>query len=95
MLMTSLSVRGNLRHNNGYSILKRYWDPRTAEQVRNMKSLRSGSGVVFDIKSDHYDGFLENFERLKETSDRIDFDVRKCTEMPELDEDGFGGNWRD
>lgn len=61
-----------------------------------MKTLRSGSGVVFDLRSDHFEGFVENFERLRETQERIDFDVRKCTEMPELEEDGgFGGNWRD
>ncbi len=60
-----------------------------------MRALRSGSGVVFDIRAENFEAFLENFERLRETMDRIDFDIRKCTEMPELEEDGFGGNWRD
>ena len=93
--MTSLMQRGRLGHGNAYAILKKYWDPRTGDQVKNMRALRSGSGVVFDIRAENFEAFLENFERLKETMDRIDFDIKKCTEMPELEEDGFGGNWRD
>lgn len=94
--MTSLMQRGRLGHGNAYAILKKYWDPRTADHVKNMRALRSGNGVVFDIRAENFEGFLENFERLRETMDRIDFDIHKCTEMPELEEDGGfgGGNWR-
>ena len=40
-----------------------------------MKAFRSGQGVVFDIKSESLEAFLENFLRLRETGDRIDFEV--------------------
>jgi len=60
-----------------------------------MKSLRDGSGVVFDIRSDNVEGFMDNFARLRETGDRIDFDITKCSELPDLEEDGgYGQNWR-
>ena len=34
---------------------------------------------------------------MQETQSRIDFDVQKCSELPDLDEDGSGQtqNWRD
>ena len=63
---------------NCYSILKKYWDPRVSDQVRNTKAFKNGLGVVFDIRASALDAFLENFQRLKETGDRIDFEVEKC-----------------
>lgn len=95
--MESMS-RGRLGPSNAYSILRKYWEPRVCDSVRNMKAFRDGSGVVFDIKSDHFDGFMANFDRLRETGDRIDFEVRKCTDLPDIDDDagyGVSQNWRD
>lgn len=60
-----------------------------------MKALRDGSGVVFDIRAEHLDGFLENYERLVETGERIDFVVSKCQELPDMEDDYSGANWRD
>ena len=90
--------RGRFGPHNCYSVLKKYWDPRVCENIRNMKSFKDGSGVVFDIKSENFESFMDNYARLKETGDRIDFDLEKCAELPDLeDEFGFGGsqNWRD
>jgi len=45
--------------------------------------------------SSFYESFIENFERLKETQQYIDFEASKCMILPELEEDvftGFGGN---
>ena len=87
--------KGRLGPSNCFSILKKFWDPRTTEQVRNMKAFKNGLGVVFDIRSNALDAFLENFHRLRETGDRIDFEVEKCQALPELEEEGSsGGNWR-
>lgn len=91
--------RGNLEFRNAHGILRKYWEPRVIENVRNMKGFKDGSGVVFDLRSDNYDAFMENYERLKETEARVDFELAKCTDLPELEEDGgyggYGGNWRD
>ena len=90
--------RGRFGPNNAYNVLKKYWDPRVGDNVRNMKAIRDGSGVVFDIRSENFEAFMDNFARLKETGERIDFDVMKCADLPELvDEFGYGGNqnWRE
>ena len=90
--------RGRLGPSNAYSILRKYWDPRVCDSVKNMKAFSDGTGVVFDIKGDFYESFMDNFARLKETGDRIDFEVQKCTSLPDIDDDagyGAGGNWRD
>ena len=97
MTTVRLSVsRGILSTHNAYNILKKYWDPRVCDGVRNMKNFKDGSGVVFDIRSENFDGFIESFERLKETGDRIDFELQKCSDLPDLEEEGGYGaaNWR-
>ena len=62
-----------------------------------MKNFKDGSGVVFDLRAENFDAFMDNYERLRETSDKVDFDVAKCIELPDLEEEGYGGNtnWRD
>jgi hypothetical protein len=91
-----ICVRGRFGPNNAYNVLKKYWDPRVGENVKNMKAMRDGSGVVFDIRSDNFEAFMDNFARLKETGERIDFEVLKCTDLPELiDEFGYTQNWRE
>jgi hypothetical protein len=89
--------RGYLSTQNAYQILRKYWDPRIGDNVRNMKSFMDGTGVVFDIKDHHFDSFMMNFEHVKETQERVDFDITKCADLPDLDEEGYGGggNWRD
>ena len=52
MILRSTMSRGRLANGSANSILRKYWDPKTAEQVRNMKALRNGSGVVFDLRAD-------------------------------------------
>jgi hypothetical protein len=85
--------RGRFGPHNCYSILKKYWDPRCCDNIRNMKAFKDGTGVVFDIKSENFDAFMDNYARLKETGDRIDFDVEKAAELPDLeDEFGYGGS---
>jgi len=51
------TTRGRLPQNSVYSILRKYWDPRLCDSVKNMKALKDGSGVVFDIKAEYLDGF--------------------------------------
>ena len=59
--------RGYMNVQSAYAILKKYWDPRVADNVRNMKLMKDGFGAVFDIKAEKWEGFYDNFERLLET----------------------------
>lgn len=96
--MRTLNQRMRFGPSSCYSVIKKFWEPRISDNIRNVKAFRDGSGVVFDLKSDYFEGFMDNFARLKETSsDKVDFDVMKCAELPDLDDDGQGGvqNWRD
>lgn len=91
-------ARGRFGPNNAFNVLRKYWDPRVGENVRNMKSMKDGCGVVFDVRSENFEAFIDTFARLKETGERIDFDLMKCADLPDLeDEFGYGGsqNWRD
>jgi len=89
ILMRSIVVRGRIYEKNAYTILRKYWEPRLVEGIRNMKPLKDCSGVVFDIKSENFEKFIENFNHLKttEAESKIDFSVQKCTELPDLDDE--------
>lgn len=90
--------RGILEFRNAHGILRKYWEPRVTENVRNMKAFKDGTGVVFDIRSDNFEAFMDNFERLKEVEARVDFDIQKCNELPDLEEEaGYtqNQNWRE
>jgi len=52
-----------------------------------MYAIVDGSGVVFDIRSENFEAFMDNYERLRETESRVDFDICKCTDLPDLEED--------
>jgi hypothetical protein len=87
-----------MNSHNAYNVLRKYWDPRVSDNTRNMKGFRDGSGVVFDIRSEAFEAFMDNYDRLKETDKHIDFELQKCTELPDLEDEGGyggGGNWRD
>lgn len=99
---TSLKMtvqRGHLDTRTAYGALRKYWDPRVGDNVRTMKCFRDGAGVAFDVRSDQLEAFMANFERLKETEARVDFDIAKCTDLPDLEDDPAYGNanqnWRD
>ena len=75
-----VASRGNLYQRDAQAILRKFWDPRTADNAKNMKESKDGTTVVFDLWSDKFDGFMHNFERLKATqSQKVDFTVKKCT----------------
>jgi len=77
------------------SFLQR-WPPRIADSVRNMRQIRNGTGVCFDIYSDHYDRFMDNYDHLADRESNLEFLVEKCTELPDCIEEGeFSANWRD
>jgi len=64
-----------------------------------MRGTRSQVGAVFDLYEDQYARFMDGWAHLQEAeAGRLDFDVGKCTELPELAEDdpmsSSGSGWR-
>lgn len=63
-----------------------------------MRQRKDGMGVVFDLWDDTFSRFLEIYEHLAKSDSTIDFEVVKCTGLPELhEESGFesgGSAWR-
>lgn len=40
ILMRSIQARGKIYERNAYTILRKYWEPRLVEGIRNMKPLK-------------------------------------------------------
>jgi hypothetical protein len=79
-------------------ILRKYWPNQMVEQIRNMRTLKDGTGVVFDVYEDKCERFMDVFLHLKDSDSRVDFIVQKCSSLPDLFEEGgdegYGSNWR-
>lgn len=70
--------------------MKRYWPSQMTDNIRNMRTMKSQSGVVFDVFEDQFERFMDVFIHLKDTDSRVDFIVQRCSELPDLlDENGF------
>lgn len=55
-----------------------------------MKEMRNSQGVVFDLKKELVEGFIENFKLLQEReSGRVDFKVKVCTRLPDTGNENF------
>ena len=89
----SVEEGNQLEENLVTEILNRYWNPRTASQVKNMKAIADDSGVVFDLRSDQADAFMDNYEHLKATQGRkVDFECTRCKTLPQLKGGNDGGS---
>ena len=85
---------GRLNPQHVIQIIRRYWSPKLAESVRQMKAICDGSGAVFDIYEDQHDRFMENYQHLLNAEgDRLDFVVERCVDLPEIDDDSWGGSY--
>jgi len=63
-----------------------------------MKSLKEENGVIFDLRKDKAESFVENFKLLKEREPRkVDFEVKICSKMPNLKDSysGYGSKRRE
>jgi hypothetical protein len=80
-----------------FQILRQYWHGRQVESIKVVKPLKDGSGCVFDLWEEHKERFMDNYYYLKDNDSRVDFDIQRCKELPELQEEedqGYGGSWR-
>jgi len=70
-------------------IIRKYWAPRISDSINSVRHLRNGQGVVFDLRIDMADGFVENYDLLKERDPRrVDFECMRLAKLPDLE----GGN---
>lgn len=77
--------------------MHRWWPPRLADSIRTIKAIKNSLGALFDIYEDQYDRFMDNFEHIYNSEgDRLGFEVERCHELPELQEDDSfqGSSWR-
>lgn len=88
------SHNGHLPKGSCRNILDRGWSGRIADSIKNIKSVRGGQSAVFDINESDYSRFMEIFDCLvKEQGRSIDFQVKKCQELPELEDENNGGSY--
>ena len=86
--------QGNLTEETASEMIGKYWAPRVKDSITIMKPLRNGSGIAFDLRSDLADGFMENFDMLKEqNSRRVDFSVIRCTTKPDVEQEQKRNNY--
>jgi len=66
------------------TIIQKYWAPRIASSIRVMKSFKDQSGVCFDLRTIDAEGFMENYEHMKQRdSRRVDFECSRIKTLPE------------
>lgn len=96
--MRSLANKWMNPINTAVSLLKKHFPSNLTDHIKGMRARADKMGIVFDIYEDQTERFLEISSHLKETDSSIDFEVVKCLELPQLeDEDSLtiGGNaWR-
>ena len=56
---------GRIGAQAAFAILYKYWAPKISDSIKTIRPFSDGSGVVFDIRSQWVDAFLENYEHLK------------------------------
>lgn len=74
------------------TIIQKYWSPRLADSIRSMRNMRDNSGVCFDLRIIDAEGFMENYEHLKDSNARrVDFECSRIKQLPEGMESDEGG----
>lgn len=46
-------------------LVEKYWSPATSQSLLSLRCLRDKSGVVFDLRKNEADSFMENYKLLK------------------------------
>jgi hypothetical protein len=69
-----------------WNVLRRYLPELITQNIKGMRCFKDSTGAVFDVQAVDAQKFEDIFEN--ETSKaRVDFKVRRATELPELKED--------
>ena len=57
---------GRLNATNAKMIIDRWWGGRVADNIRVIRSMKNGTGAVFDIYEDQFDRFMDNMYHIQE-----------------------------
>lgn len=72
-------------------LVEKHWSAATSQSLFSLRCLRNKSGVVFDLRKNEADSFLENFKLLKDR-EQVDFEVKVCGSLPDIESSGNGGD---
>ena len=92
--MVTIKVSGDIPNlsRGSYAVLKLFrelLDPQLVNNIKTMKMIRNNGGVVFDVREDQKDAFLNSAEKLQKENSMV---LELCTELPDLMEvGGYGG----
>jgi hypothetical protein len=56
-----VALEGQLSEENCMQIIEKYWAPKFVEHVTTKRALNDGTGIIFDMRCDLTQGFLENY----------------------------------
>jgi hypothetical protein len=92
--MTTLEMIFNVPIKRESTALDQAWTylrsavpPKNTESLKGIRIKKDGSGVVFDVWEDKVERFLYGPEYLRERDGKVDFDIMKCTALPDLVEE--------
>lgn len=74
-----------------WSVLRKFWPQEMLDDIRGMRGFKDQSGAVFDVPDSKADRFADTFTHLKDERRGVDFEVQKCSDLPELREDATQG----
>lgn len=101
MVFNAPIKRENTALDQAWTYLRSAIPPKNTDNLRGIRVKKDGTGVIFDVWEDKVERFLYGPEYLRERDGKVDFDIFKCTALPELYEEdeyqggGAGGQgWR-
>ena len=92
--MVTLKVSGDIPNlsRGSYAVLKLFreiMDPQLVNNIKTMKMINNNGGVVFDVREDQKEAFLNSADKLQKENSMV---LELCAELPELMEvGGYGG----
>jgi len=73
-----------------WNILRRYLPESISSGILGMRTLASKMGAVFDVPEEKAESFEDIFTHAKDSGSRMDFEISRCKELPELQDNGTG-----
>jgi hypothetical protein len=69
-----------------WNVLRRYLPESITQNIKGMKCFKDSTGAVFDVQASDVERLADIFEH-ETSAKQVDFQVSRCTSLPELKED--------